>query len=37
MRDYDAIDRRSLAMARRIVAKIDADPRREGLEHARRV
>jgi hypothetical protein len=24
-------------MARLIVAKIDADPRREGLEHARRV
>ena len=24
-------------MARRIVAKIDADPRREGLEHARGV
>jgi len=37
MRDHEAIDRRSLAMARRIVEKIDADPRREGLEHARRV
>ena len=37
MKDHDAIDRRSLAMARQIVAKIDADPRREGLEHARRV
>lgn len=37
MRNHDAIDRRSLAMARRIVAKIDADPRHEGLEHARRV
>ena len=37
MRDHHAIDQRSLAMARRIVAKIDADPRREGLEHARRV
>ena len=24
-------------MARQIVAKIDADPRREGLEHAKRV
>jgi len=37
VRDHDAIDRRSLTMAQRIVAKIDADPRREGLEHARRV
>jgi hypothetical protein len=37
MKDHQAIDRRSLAMARRIVAKIDADPSREGLEHARRV
>lgn len=37
MRDHDAIDRRSLQMARRIAEKIDADPRREGLEHARRV
>jgi hypothetical protein len=37
MKDHDAIDRRSLAMARQIVAKIDADPRREGLEHARSV
>ena len=37
VRDHEAIDRRSLAMARRIVAKIDVDPQREGLEHARRV
>jgi hypothetical protein len=37
MRDHEAIDRRSLAMARRIVAKIDDDPHREGLEHARGV
>lgn len=37
MRDHQAIDRRSLEMARRIVAKIDADPARRGLEHARRV
>ena len=35
MRDHQAIDRRSLEMARRIVAKIDADLR--GLEHARQV
>jgi hypothetical protein len=35
VRDHEAIDRRSLAMAQRIVAKIDADPRY--LEHARRV
>ena len=37
MKDHQAIDRRSLEMARRIVAKIDADPHREGLEHARNV
>lgn len=35
MRDHDAIDRRSLEMARRIVAKIDADPAL--LERAKRV
>jgi hypothetical protein len=35
MKDHQGIDRRSLEMARRIVAKIDADPR--GLEHARQV
>jgi hypothetical protein len=32
-----AIDRRSLEMVRRIVAKIDADPDRRGFEHAKRV
>ncbi len=37
MRTHEDIDRRSLTMARRIVAKIDADARREGLDHARRV
>jgi hypothetical protein len=37
MRTHAAIDRRSLEMARRIVAKIDADPDRRGFEHARRV
>lgn len=37
MKTHQAIDRRSLEMARRIVEKIDADPHREGLEHARRV
>ncbi len=35
MRDHEAIDRRSLEMARRIVAKVDDDPRH--LEHARGV
>ena len=35
MKTHEAIDQRSLAMARRIVEKIDADPR--GLEHARQV
>lgn len=37
MKDHQAIDRRSLEMVTRIVAKIDADPSREGLAHARRV
>lgn len=37
MRDHQSIDRRSLEMARRIVAKIDADPSRAGLERAREV
>jgi len=37
VKNHQAIDRRSLEMARRIVAKIDADPRREGFEHAKRV
>ncbi|HVT44290.1 MAG TPA: hypothetical protein VMT00_07860 [Thermoanaerobaculia bacterium] len=35
MRDHEAIDRRSLEIARRIVARVDADP--AWLEHARRV
>jgi hypothetical protein len=37
VKTHDGIDRRSLTMARRIVAKIDGDPAREGLEHARQV
>ena len=37
MRDHQAIDRRSLEMARRIVAKIDVDPSRTGLDQARAV
>lgn len=37
MRTHQAIDRRSLAMVRRIVAKIDADPERRGLQQAREV
>lgn len=37
MKTHEAIDRRSLEMARRIAAKIDDDPLREGLAHARRV
>ena len=37
MKTHDDIDRRSLAMARRIAAKIDGDPGREGLVHARQV
>ena len=37
MKTHAAIDRRSLAMVRRIVEKIDADPARAGLEHAKRV
>lgn len=37
MRTHQAIDRRSLEMARRIVAKIDADPARAGFERAKRV
>lgn len=37
MRDHQSIDRRSLDMAQQIVAKIDADPSRAGLEHARDV
>jgi hypothetical protein len=37
VRTHQEIDRRSLEMVRRIVAKIDADPERRGLEHAKRV
>lgn len=37
MRTHQQIDRRSLAMVRRIVAKIDADPERRGLAHAKSV
>ena len=37
MRTHQDIDRRSLEMVRRIVAKIDADPEHRGLEHAKRV
>ena len=37
VRTHQEIDRRSLEMVRRIVAKIDADPERQGLGHARRV
>lgn len=37
VRTHQEIDRRSLAMVRRIVAKIDADPERRGLAHAKDV
>ncbi len=37
MRTHQEIDRRSLEMVRRIVAKIDSDPDRLGLAHAKRV
>jgi hypothetical protein len=37
VKTHDAIDRRSLTMVRRIVEKIDSDPSRAGLEHARKV
>jgi hypothetical protein len=37
MRTHQDIDRRSLEMVRRIVAKIDADPERRGLAHAKQV
>jgi hypothetical protein len=37
VRTHQDIDRRSLEMVRRIVAKIDADPERHGLAHAKRV
>lgn len=37
MKSHAGIDRRSLEMAQRIVAKIDADPERRGLSRAREV
>ena len=37
MRTHGAIDNRSLALARAIAAKIDADPAHSGLERARAV
>jgi hypothetical protein len=37
VKTHQAIDRRSLKMVRRIVAKIDADPQQRGLAHAREV
>jgi hypothetical protein len=36
VRTHQEIDRRSLELVRRIVAKIDADPERQGLAHAKR-
>ena len=35
MKRHDQIDKRSLALTRRIVALIDADPQRKGLDKAR--
>ena len=37
MKTHAEIDRRSLELARAVVSKIDADPQRRGLEHARGV
>lgn len=37
MRTHQEIDARSLALASAIVAKIDADPQREGLRSAREI
>ena len=37
VRTHQGIDRRSLEMVRRIVAKIDSDPERRGLAHAKSV
>jgi hypothetical protein len=37
MNSHESIDKRSLALARAVAAKIDADPRRCGLAHARKV
>lgn len=35
MKTHDLIDRRSMALAQAIAARIDADPERRGLEKAR--
>ena len=35
VRTHQEIDQRSLALAQAVVAKIDGDPLRSGLEHAR--
>ncbi len=37
MRTHREVEERSLELARLIVVRIDADPERAGLEHARRV
>jgi hypothetical protein len=37
MKTHQGIDNRSLAMARAIVKRIDADPEHSGLDHAREV
>ena len=37
VRSHQDIDRRSLEMVRRIVSRIDADPERKGLAHAKSV
>jgi len=37
MKTHEQIDERSLALAKQIVAQIDADPRHAGLEKARSV
>lgn len=37
MKTHEAIDRRSLTMASRIAEKIEGDPLRQGLNHAREV
>lgn len=37
VRTHQEIDRRSLEMVREIVRRIDADPERRGLAHARQV
>ena len=37
VRSHQDIDQRSLEMVRRIVSRIDADPERQGLAHAKSV